>query len=230
MRKTLLFLTLLCTKLTFAQLNESFTDGDFTNNPVWGGSTAHFLINAGGQLQSNGPKSASQNIYLSTPNSYAKNVVWEFFVQLNFDPTTTNFPRIYLVSNQADLSGSLQGYFFQVGETGQTDGFHLYRQNGTSATQIITGAAKTRANANVVSAKIKVTRDSDGKWELYSDVTGGTNYTLEGKVTDNNYTTTTHFGVNCRYGTASRYNQFIFDDFRITELVADITPPKLTTV
>ena len=230
MRKTLLFLLLFCTKLTFAQLNDNFADGDFTSNPVWGGNTTNFLINGSGQLQSNGANLASQNIYLSTPNSYAKNAVWEFFVQLNFDPTTTNFPRIYLVSNQADLTGSLQGYFFQIGETGQTDGFHLYRQNVTSTTQIITGPAKTRTSTNLVSARIKITRDNDGKWELYSDVAGGTNYTLEGSVTDNNYTTTTHFGVNCRYATASRYNQFIFDDFKITELIADVTPPKVTAI
>ena len=230
MRKTLLFLLLLCTKLAFAQLNDNFSDGDFTNNPAWGGSTANFFINGSGQLQSNGPNLANQNIYLSTPNSYAKNAVWEFFIQLNFDPTTSNFPRVYLVSNQADLSGALQGYFFQVGETGPTDGFHLYRQNGTSTSQIITGAPKARANTNLVSARIRVTRDNDGKWELYSDVAGGTNYTLEGTVTDNNYTTTTHFGVNCRYGTASRYNQFIFDDFKITELVPDVTPPKVTAL
>lgn len=230
MRKTLLFLTLLCTKLTFAQLNDNFADGDFTNNPAWGGNTANFFINGSGQLQSNGPNLANQSIGLSTPNLYAKNAVWEFFIQLNFDPTTSNFPRVYLVSNQADLTGALQGYFFQVGETGTTDGFHLYRQNGTSTTQIITGAQKTRTNANVVSARIKVTRDADGKWELYSDVSGGTNYTLEGTVTDNNYTTTTHFGVNCRYGTASRYNQFIFDDFKITELIADVTPPSISAI
>lgn len=230
MRKTLLFLLLLCTKLTFAQLNDNFADGDFTNNPAWGGNTTYFIINANGQLQSNGPNSGSQNFYLSTPNALAKNAVWEFFFQLNFDPTTANFPRVYLVSNQADLSGALQGYFFQVGETGPTDGFHLYRQNGTSASQIITGAAKPRGNTNLVTARIRITRDDNGKWELYSDVNGGTNYTLEGTVTDNNYTTTTHFGVNCRYTAGSRFNQFIFDDFNITELVPDVTPPKVTAL
>ena len=230
MRKTLLILLLLCTKLTFAQLNDNFSDGNFTSNPIWGGSIANFLINANTQLQSNGPNLASQNIGLSTPNLYAKNVVWEFFIQLNFDPTTTNYPRVYLVSNQADLTSALQGYFFQIGETGPADGFHLYRQNGTGTTQIITGTAKTRTNANLVSARIKITRDNDGKWELYSDVSGGTNYILEGSILDNNYTTTTHFGVNCRYGTASRYNQFIFDDFRISELVPDTTPPKVNAI
>lgn len=230
MRKTLLFLLLLCTKLTFAQLNDNFADGDFTNNPTWGGNTTYFTINANGQLQSNGPNSGAQNFYLSTPNALAKNAVWEFFFQLNFDPTTANFPRVYLVSNQADLSGALQGYFFQVGETGATDGFHLYRQNGTSTSQIITGAAKPRGNTNLVTARIRITRDDNGKWELYSDVNGGTNYTLEGTVTDNNYTTTTHFGVNCRYTTGSRFNQFIFDNFNITDLIPDVTPPKVTAV
>ncbi len=230
MRKTLLFLLLLCTKLTFAQLNDNFADGDFTNNPAWGGNTNYFIINANGQLQSNGPNSGSQNFYLSTPNGLAKNAVWEFFFQLNFDPTTANFPRVYLVSNQADLSGALQGYFFQVGETGATDGFHLYRQNGISTSQIITGAAKPRGNTNLVTARIRITRDDNGKWELYSDVNGGTNYTLEGTVTDNNYTATTHFGVNCRYTTGSRFNQFIFDDFNITELIPDVTPPKVTAL
>ncbi len=230
MRKTLLFLLLLCTKLTFAQLNDNFADGDFTNNPTWGGNTTYFTINANGQLQSNGPNSGAQNFYLSTPNALAKNAVWEFFFQLNFDPTTANFPRVYLVSNQADLSGALQGYFFQVGETGATDGFHLYRQNGTSTSQIITGAAKSRGNTNLVTARIRITRDDNGKWELYSDVNGGTNYTLEGTVTDNNYTTTTHFGVNCRYTTGSRFNQFIFDNFNITDLIPDVTPPKVTAV
>jgi len=230
MRKTLVFLLVLCTKLTFAQLNDNFDDGDFTSNPVWDGHTSNFLINGSGQLQSNGPNLSNQNIGLSTSNFYANNAVWEFFIQLNFDPTTTNYPRVYLISNQADLTGALQGYFFQIGETGQTDRFRLYRQNGISTTQIITGPAKIRANANLVTARIKITRDHDGKWELYADVAGGTNYVLEGTATDNNYTTTTHFGVNCRYATASRYNQFIFDDFKITELIPDVTPPKILSI
>ncbi|RZL44475.1 MAG: hypothetical protein EOP00_19840 [Pedobacter sp.] len=230
MRKTLLILLLLCTKLAFAQLNDNFSDGNFTSNPVWGGNTANFFINGSGQLQSNGPNLANQNIGLSTPNLYAKNAVWEFSFQLNFNPTDANYPRVYLVSNQADLTSALQGYFFQIGEAGNNDGLHLYRQNGTSTTKIITGAAKTWASISVTSARIKITRDNDGKWELYADVAGGTNYTLEGSITDNNYTTTTHFGVNCRYGTASRYNQFIFDDFKITELIPDVTPPKVTAV
>lgn len=78
-------------------------------------------------------------------------------------------------------------------------------------------------------AKVRVTRDANGRWELYTDITGGTNYTLEGTVTDVTHATTSWFGVWCNY-TATRSNGFIFDDFSITELVPDITPPKVTAV
>ncbi|RYG19663.1 MAG: hypothetical protein EOO07_06410, partial [Chitinophagaceae bacterium] len=160
-------------------------------------------------------------------NQLGLNASWEFLVQLNFDPTTTNFVRIYLTSDKEDLKGSLNGYFVQIGETGATDGFHLYKQTGTSTTRIITGAQKTRANANVVLAKIKVTRDATGKWDLFTDVTGGNSFSSEGSVTDNSFTTSAFAGFFCRYATASRYNQYIFDDFKIEDLVPDTTPPAI---
>lgn len=230
MRKTLLFLLLLCTKLTFAQLNDNFADGDFTNNPTWGGNTSLFSINASKQLQTI-TSATAQTIYLSTANQYATNTVWEFYVQMNFDPSSSNATRIYLTSNRQDLKATdLSGYYIQIGESGSTDSYDLFRvTNGGTAVKIIDGPAKTRANGSVLMAKVRVTRDASGKWELYTDITGGTNYTLEGTATDATHITTSWFGVWCDY-TATRSNGFIFDDFSITELVADVTPPKVTAV
>jgi len=230
MRKTLLFLLLLCTKLTFAQLNDNFADGDFTNNPAWVGSTSLFSINASKQLQTV-TSATAQTVYLSTANQYAMNTVWEFYVQMNFDPSSSNAARIYLTSNRQDLKATdLSGYYIQIGESGSTDSYDLFRvTNGGTAVKIIDGPAKTRANANLLMAKVRVTRDASGKWELYTDITGGTNYTLEGTVTDVTHTTTSWFGVWCDY-TATRSNGFIFDDFTITELVPDVTPPKVAAI
>lgn len=230
MKKILLISLLLFSKIAFSQVIDHFDDGNFTQNPIWRGDDAYFYVNGSNQLQSNGQQVASQTFSLSTVNENALNTYWEFYVQLNFDPTTTNFVRIYLTSDQADLKGSLKGYFVQIGETGATDGFHLYRQNGSLTTKIITGAQKTRANANVVTAKIRVTRDADGKWELLSDVTGGNNFTSEGSIDDNTYTSSAFMGVFCKYATASRYNQYVFDDFVVNDLVPDITPPTLKNI
>ncbi|TDG35070.1 hypothetical protein EZJ43_15195 [Pedobacter changchengzhani] len=230
MLKITLISLLLFSKIAFSQVTDHFSDGNFTQNPVWQGDVGYFIINAQKQLQSNGQQIASQNFALSTANEYALNAHWEFFVQLNFDPTTTNFVRIYLISDQADLKGNLNGYFIQIGETGSTDGYNLYRQKGTSITKIISGAQKSRLTANVLSAKISVNRDADGKWELFTDVAGGSNFISEGTVLDKTFISSSFMGVYCKYATASRYNQYIFDDFVVDELVADVTPPTLKSI
>ncbi|WP_316831123.1 lamin tail domain-containing protein [Pedobacter aquatilis] len=230
MKKILLISLLLFSKIAFSQVSDSFDDGNFTQNPSWSGDTNNFQINEQKQLQSKGQQLASQTISLSTTNQLSLNASWEFLVRLNFNPTTTNFVRIYLTSDKQDLKGSLNGYFVQIGETGSTDGFHLYKQTGTSTTRIITGPQKNRATAAVVFAKIKVTRNAAGRWELYTDITGGNNFNLEGSVTDNTFTSSAFAGVFCRYTTATRYNQYFFDDFKIEDLTPDTTPPFIKNV
>ncbi|MFC3562330.1 lamin tail domain-containing protein [Pedobacter jamesrossensis] len=230
MKKILLISLLLFSKIAFSQISDSFSEGDFSQNPLWNGDVNYFQINTLKQLQSKGQQLANQTISLSTGNQLGLNARWQFLVQLNFDPTTTNFIRIYLTSDKEELKGSLNGYFVQIGETGATDGFHLYKQSGTSTSKIITGQPKVRASANIVFAKIKVTRDALGKWDLYTDVLGGNNFNLEGSTVDNTFTASNYAGVFCKYATASRYNQYLFDDFVIDELVPDVIPPTLKSI
>lgn len=230
MRKITLISLLLFSKITFSQVSDRFQDGDFLKNPIWVGQTGDFLINANGQLQSNGPQLASQTLALATGNTLTNNAIWTFFVQLNFDPTTSNLVRIYLTSNQADLKQPLNGYFLQIGETGSTDAVHLYKQNGSTISKIMSGLPKTRANVNIFKAKIKVTCDANAKWTIFTDVLGGDNFVEEGSVVDNTFSTSAYMGVYCKYGTASRYNQFIFDDFEVDDLIPDVIPPQLKSI
>ncbi len=228
MRKTLLFLLLLSVKLTFGQFRDNFSDGNFTINPVWGGQTSQFTINAAKQLRSS-LSAVTQTINLSTSNALALNVKWEFSVHLNFDPSTTNLARIYLVADQADLKGNLNGYFVQIGESGGADSYDLYKQTGNSVSKIIDGLPKNRANVNFLSTKLRVTRDTFGKWQLYSSLDEGVTYVLEGSITDKTFTHTSWFGVYCKY-TATRSDGFMFDDFNVQELVTDTTPPHLVSI
>ncbi|MDD3645348.1 MAG: hypothetical protein PHR19_07465, partial [Bacteroidales bacterium] len=39
----------------FSQITDSFTDGDFTNNPTWVGDTLNFKVNSAFQLQLDAP-------------------------------------------------------------------------------------------------------------------------------------------------------------------------------
>lgn len=225
MRKTLLLFMLLSVKLTFGQVSDDFTDGNFSVNPSWGGDVSKFYVNSFKQLQTS-LNTVGQSVMLTTANAIAINAKWEFTVQMNFDPSTTNKVRIYLISDQQDLSGALNGYFVQIGESGSTDSYDLYKQTGTTITKIIDGSAKTRVNVNLLLARVRITRNDIGRWELFTDIFGGNNFLSEGSVTDLTHINTKWFGLRCDY-TATRSNGFIFDDFSVTELVEDTTPPIL---
>ncbi len=228
MRKFLLFLGLFVSKVAFSQLSDNFTDGNFNLSPVWQGDASGYTINASKQLQTT-LSSVSQNVNLYTSNYLATNAKWNFFVQMAFDPSSSNQARIYLIADQSDFNGSLNGYFVQIGESGSTDSYDLYKQTGTTITKIIDGPAKIRPLTDEVKARVQVTRDANGFWELKTDITGGTTYTSEGTITDKTYTSTAYFGVKSIY-TSTRSNLFIYDDFAITELVPDVTPPVLNSV
>lgn len=225
MRKTLLFFMLLSVKLTFGQLSDDFSDGNFTSNPAWVGQTSQLIVNTNKQLQSS-LSSSAQIVSLSTSNFLALNTQWEFFVQMNFDPSASNQARIYLIADKQDLNASLNGYFIQIGESGSTDSYDLFRQTGTTVTKIIDGAAKSRADVNLLKARVKVTRNEEGKWELFTDHTGASNFVLEGTATDLTHVNSDWFGVRCDY-TATRSAGFIFDDFKISALTPDVKPPVL---
>jgi len=228
MRKTLVFLLLLSVKLTFGQLYDDFSDGNFTANPVWRGHMTLFNVNSAGQLKTS-LSAVTQVIGLSTASALALNVKWEFFVQLNFDPSATNLTRIYLVSDEDDLTGPLNGYFVQIGESGATDSYDLYRQTGSNVTKIIDGMPKSRANPNFLSTTIRVTRDQQGHWELYSARDQAASFMSEGSTTDLTHTRSRWFGVYCKY-TATRSDGFTFDDFNVSELIPDTTPPQLQRI
>lgn len=212
-----------------AQFTDSFTDGDFTANPVWAGNTTSFDI-VGNMLHSNGPQ-ASSVIYLSTANTLIDSAEWNFLVRLDFNPSSTNQVRVFLVSDQPDLSGNLNGYFVQFGESGTApDSLDIFKQTGSTTTKIFSGASGIMTSATTNSVRIRIVRHSGGTWDVYADKTGGTNLTAEGSFSDNSVTTTNYFGVVCDYSTASRYNLYYFDDFSIGNIVTDTTKPSVANV
>ncbi|MFT7197950.1 MAG: hypothetical protein ACI83W_002325, partial [Marinoscillum sp.] len=230
-RTTLFLIFLLSSLWSFGQVSDDFSDGDFTNNPVWSGDTEYFLVNAE-RLESNGP--AGGTIHLSTENTIMDYTTWEFLVDLNFNGTSSNFIRIYLTSNQADLEASPTGYFLQMGQT-NADFIKFFRSDAGTNVEILESITSFPSASNVGELRMKITRDPSGNWELFIDPAAGTNFQSEGTVLDNTYQSTSHFGVFFQYSTASRFDDLGFDDLTIsapividtvvvnsaTELIAD---------
>jgi hypothetical protein len=222
---SLVLIITLHSQQAFAQVVESFSDGEFTTNPTWSGNSDKFLVVAN-QLKLQAPAVGS-NAYLSTKSEAVNNASWEFLVRLNFNPSGTNYTRVYLMADQSNLGGDLNGYFVLIGDT--PDEVSLYKQTGATKTKIINGA-DGRVNLTTVIVKIKVTRDGSGNWNLYSDVGPTGNYTNEGSVQDATILSSGYMGVYCFY-TATRSDKFLFDDFVIAgEPFQDDVPPQWQSV
>jgi hypothetical protein len=215
-------LGLLIAQHVLAQVTESFSDGEFANTPAWSGNRTSFVVeNEELRLKT---EAVSGNAFLSTSSNAVQNASWEFVVRMEFNPSGTNRTQVYILSDAEDLSGSLNGYFVMIGDT--PDEISLYRQSGLVKTKIIDGF-NGRVNLSIVNARIKVTRDDLGNWELFSDVGLTGTYISEGISFDNTFTQGSRFGVLCTY-TATRSDDFYFDDFVVTGLPAvDITPPEV---
>lgn len=210
-----------------AQVIDDFSDGDFTQNPTWTGETGLFQVNPAFELQSNGNTAITNTIYLSTPNTRLDATEWRFRLRYGFNPSTSNLMRVYLVSDQANLSGPLNGYFVQIGETGSDDSIDLFRQDGASNTRLIDGS--TGQLGSGVDVWVQVIRDNAGNWTLNADNNGNGLFTTEGDTTDITYTTTAHFGIFIKY-TSTRTTSFFADDFYVGEVIQDTTAPALNSL
>ena len=225
MRKTFLFFIVFSFPyLIFAQFTDNFSDGDFTNNPTWIGNLNKFEVDSSKRLHTI-YDSVSSEIYLSTISKVSENAVWEFSSEYLFDPSSSNFSKIYLMSDNQDLTSDLNGYFVKIGgESGSSDDVDLFLQVGSNEILLIDGIDGVASfNPDL---DIKVTRDNLGNWELFTDTSSST-YFSNGTVNDLSLNSSDFFGVVCKY-TKTRSDKFYFDNFSVSGSWDTTAPQKIS--
>ena len=201
-------LTVLCVLVylySYSQLKDDFSQPDLSH---WTGTTDDFIINGALELQLNA--SGAGESYLVRQNGlFDDSTVWEFRVSLDFNPSSSNFVKVYLASDQEDLTGDLNGYFVMIGDT--EDEISLYRQEGSSESYLIDGEDKIISESSV-DVRVRVIR-SKGEWFLFQDLTGGTAFNPAGNHLENDPFPgpLTHVGFYCDY-TSTRSDKIFFDD------------------
>ena len=210
MRKLQLFFMLFLSLFVNAQLTESFTDGEFISSPEWMGMAPNFKVNAAFNLQSNA-LTTSQS-YLVTPSESFDNAVWECWVKINYNPSSSNYAVMYIIADKQDVLNLCNGYFVKIGDT--QDDISLWLQEGTKKTKIIDGTDK-RTDRSSVELKIKVTRDGSGNFKLYSKLTTESDYYLEGSTLNNVIKQSTYFGVGFS-NSSTTGSAYYFDDIQVT--------------
>ena len=160
---------------------------------AWTGDVSKFRVN-GDTLQLNAPAETS-DAYLSDTSSVIYNAEWHCNFKFEFAASSSNYVKWYLVSDNSDLKGNLNGYFIRVGYTDKN--IALCRQNGASVSVLAQGE-KSRITENT-SIYIAVERSENGKWNVYSCLESDADTILECSVTDKTFERAVYGGFCVKY-------------------------------
>lgn len=149
----ILSITLLLGATAFGQtLYDSFSDGNFTANPVWVGTTGTWMVvadsdAAAGAIGSNtvrlaAPTATAGTEYLSSQiSSFGTSQEWGVFFGRRAQAfTTTNQQYFWLYANESNLnSATVDGYRLAIGDNSGDDEIRLeYILNGAVSSMVIT--------------------------------------------------------------------------------------------
>lgn len=211
-------------------LDDNFNDGDYPVNPVWIGTTVDFIITTDTMLHLFTVSTDDDTSYVVSPVSYqADSVEWSALIKLDFNPSSSNWTRYYLVSDLPDLTIPVNGYYIQIGETDSTDAIEMFRMDNGFATSVMRGPDGQVAESPEV--RIKVVGYNNGDWKLYADLTGNFGYQLIATANDNTYMFPRFFsGFYARYTKTYASGKFYFDDAYCGPIRVDTIPPSVVSV
>ncbi|MCB0760969.1 MAG: lamin tail domain-containing protein [Flavobacteriales bacterium] len=218
------------TSVVNAQLSDDFSDGDFTSNPEWTGSSTVFSVNGNGQLQLN-DTDAGMSYLTTTASQSLSDVEWRIWVKQSFSGSANNHSRVYLASDLDALTfasggtAGVMGYYLQLGSAGSSDAIELYRDDA-SGSPVVLASGTAGLISSSFEIRLKVTLDSNGNWTVLADPTGGELFVEEFTVNDNTYSTANYLGMGCLY-TVSNATSFYFDDIYFGDPIADVEAPTV---
>jgi hypothetical protein len=217
----------------WSQCVDDFTDGDFTNNPAWSGSTSNFSAASGVlELDDQSGNAGQSALYLACELMPLTNREWRMLIDQNVAGSATNHTRVYLASAGPALSyvdegsAGVEGYFLQFGESLSNDRIRFYYDNGTTTTLLASGQTNISLSFE---ARIKMTVDAANSWTLSADFTGGENYIEEFSIVENGLMSASHFSILNTY-TGSNGSSFDYDDIYIGPIEIDTTEPGVASV
>ena len=220
MFKILTLLILMIPLPSLAQVYDDFSDGDFTDNPVWIGTESLFVVNEAKQLQLNAETAG--DAWLFCDADVASGVSngefeWRFWLREAFSPSSKNFCDIYICDK----------YFVRFGEAGSNDVVDLQRVDDGETVSVCRGTDTFIATS--FSAFFKITRNAEGLWKIFIDKTGSEDYVIEAQGVDNTYEPSGNFGIKATFS-ASNAKKIYFDDIYAGPLVIDTESPQLNNL
>ncbi|MFC0876868.1 lamin tail domain-containing protein [Saccharicrinis sp. FJH2] len=188
----------------------------------WSGDTDDFTFNDN-MIRLNSEAVSAEKIIFTT-SDVINSATWEVTVEMQFNPSSSNYCRIYLVCDQNNPVLIRNGYFVECGST--DDDLKLYKLKNGIETILIDGA-NNRLNKTENVFQLKVTKSKIGVFTLYYKDESLQNFLTEGSAKDLSIERSSYFGLQCVY-TSTRSKLFGFSDISISgEAYIDSVPPQI---
>ena len=178
----LLFVLLVSGKSWGQTLYDTFSDGNFTASPVWGGNTTLWTIQTSSDasagatnsytLRSNSSSSSTSTDYLSSQiSNWGDSQEWDFFMGRRAQAyTAANQQYFWLYANESTLNNAtVDGYRIAIGDDSGGDELRLeYIVNGAVSSTVITSSGALTNGLTDIGFLVRVTRSATGVWTLYT--------------------------------------------------------------
>ncbi|MCH8558189.1 MAG: lamin tail domain-containing protein [Balneolia bacterium] len=197
-------------------VEDDFSDGDFTQNPEWIGTTENWIIEefqGTNVLRLNASEAGESHLSTESIANYGE---WEFSVYHNgFNPSNVNRAHVFMIADRANTSDGVNGYAVRVGQNMPGRTFRVVRFNDGSVTEtIINGETIIEQDTWY---RVRVTRTEEGEWSLFISEGLEGEFQQEGSsAVDNTMANAAWFSIRPSY-TVGNINNFIFDNIRVTK-------------
>lgn len=200
---------------------ETFADGNFTSNPVWGGNTTSWQVVTSSDVAAGATNSRTLRLnysstsagtrYLRTQRtaSWGTSQSWSFWMGRRAQAATVaNQNIVWLWGNNSNLlHSSVDGYRVKFGDDTGDDNIVLQVVTNNSATDIITSTGAVPNGLTDIGFMVRITRTSGNVWTLYTSTlpttsgsgaiattqpTAANTQINQGSVTNSTYTTFTN--------------------------------------
>lgn len=183
-------------------IQDDFSDGDFSVNPIWYGDTSRFLVS---NQQLSLADSIANNSALATLSPVSLNATWEIEFSLDFNPSGSNYARFYLMYNRSQADGQGQGYFLEIGGS-SSDQISLYKADRNQES-LLAASPVDQLDKNLNHLALRVSRDAQHNWVLAMDtLLNGSFFTLD-SAQDSSYVQSQIMAWQCHY-TRTRSDKF----------------------
>jgi beta-lactamase superfamily II metal-dependent hydrolase len=204
-----------------SKLIESFADGNFTTNPVWGGTTTTWTVVASSDVAAGATNSYTLRLNVTTAvagtqylrtqrtDTWGTSQSWSFWIGRRAQAATiANHSIVWLWANETNLtSATVDGYRIRFGDDTGGDNIVLQKVTNGVATDILTSSGSVTNALTDIGFMVRVTRTTGSVWTIYTStlptasgggaiataVPSAANTTVnQGSVTNSTYTSFTN--------------------------------------